>query len=911
MTESSVQAAPATPRIVGRDAELRMILQTVRAAKRGRGGSLLIVGDPGIGKTILLDAAGDMAMADGLLVLRAAGVEFEADISFAGLNQMLLPVMRDTALTTGPQSEALRVALGLATGPAPSFLAVSNAILALLGELAQAAPVLLVVDDLPWLDRPSAIVLGLVARRLSGLQAGLVIGQRTGETSFFEHSGMPQLMLHPLDDAASDELLKQRFPDLSPRARRRIVDEAQGNPLALTELPAVRSGASTSSLPMSRKLQEVFASRITDLPAATRSLLLMAALSGPADLRVIVGSTADLENLDPALRDGIVSLDPQSGRLSFRHPLSRLAVVELSTPGERNRAHRSLADRSPDPVRRAFHLAESTVEPDDAIAGVVERAAHIVLARGDAVSSVETLTRAAELSVDQAARVRRLAEAATIGAELIGELGNAEELLESASRSADDPSGSLQLSTAAASLLFNRESVVDTPHRLLTLALQAHADSADRETLSDALYLLIVVCYFGGRAELWPPYYAAVKYLGDDVPTSLVLLSAMHGDPARLGATTVHLLEDELHRLPRMENPAEIMRLTVASVFADRIGEGREALLRVVEDGRRGGATAAAINAIVNLSVDAWKHGRWDEAEQLVAEGSELSSGHGYLRYTWCFEGYVLNLVRAARGDDKAVSGAEELDQWGRARGALVVSAMAYEIYCMAALTRGDFESAYQAAVEISPAGVLRSHMPHALWVVFDLVESAMRTGREQEARAHVAAAREAQLDGLSSRLALSLHGAEALAADDADKVRLFERALAGPDVEQWPFLLGRVRLCYGETLRRRRQITEARRQLAMAQEIFGRLGAVPWSRRAENELRATGMAGSEPRATLTAQEREIAQLAATGMTNKEIGERLALSPRTVAAHLYRAFPKLGITSRAALRDALSALHSG
>lgn len=892
-----------------------MIRETVRAAERGSGGSLLIVGDPGIGKTILLDAAADMALGDGLVVLRAAGVEFEADISFAGLNQMLLPVMRDTAATGGPQSEALRVALGLAAGPAPSFLAVSNAILAMLGELAATAPVLLVVDDLPWLDRSSAIVLGLVARRLSGLRAGLIIGQRTGETSFFEHSGMPQLMLYPLDDSASDELLKDRFPDLSPRTRRRIVDEAQGNPLALSELPAVRSGTSTvATMPMSRKLQEVFASRINDLPAATRSLLLMAALSGPADLRVVVGSTEDLENLDPALRDGIVSLDPQSGRLSFRHPLSRLAVVELSTPGERNRAHRALAERSPDPVRRAFHLAESTVEPDDAIAGIVERAAHIVLSRGDALASVETLTRSAELSVDRTARVRRLAEAATIGAELLGELNSAEELLEIASRSADDPSGSLQLSAAAASVLFNRDSVVDTPHRLLTLALQAHAANADRETLSDALYLLIVVCYFGGRAELWPPYYEAVKYLGDDVPTSLVLLSAMHGDPARRGAATVHLLEDELHRLPRLENPAEIMRLTVASVFADRIGEGREALLRVVEDGRRGGAAAAAINAIVNLSVDAWKRGRWDEAEQFVAEGSELSSGHGYLRYTWCFEGYVLNLVRAARGDDKAIGGAEELDQWARARGALVVSAMAYEIYCMAALTRGDFEAAYQAAVEISPAGVLRSHMPHALWVVFDLVESAMRTGRDAEARAHVAAAREAQLDRLSTRLALAVHAAEALVADDADKVRLFERALAGPDVEQWPFLLARVHLCYGEMLRRRRQITEARRHLTAAQEMFGQLGATPWARRAENELRATGVAGvtsSEPRPTLTAQEREIAHLAATGMTNKEIGERLALSPRTVAAHLYRAFPKLGITSRAALRDALSALSEG
>ncbi|MFI5892436.1 AAA family ATPase [Actinoplanes sp. NPDC051513] len=887
--------------LFGRDDELRTVLTTVRA-----GGSLLVAGEPGIGKSALLDAAAERAHGEAHAVLRAAGVEFEAGISFAGLNQLLMPVVRDGAAA----EPALRVALGLAEGAAPSFLALANAILALLGELGRAAPVLVVVDDFPWLDRSSAIVLGMVARRLSGLPAALIGGQRTGEAGFFEHGGMARLMLDPLDDRAGDELLRDRFPALSPRARRRVLGEAQGNPLALTELPGARSGTpAPAALPMSRKLQEVFAARIDALPTASRDLLLMAALSGPADLRAVAGSADNLASLDPALREGIVALDHRSGRVGFRHPLSRLAVVGLSTPGERHRAHRALADRASDPVRRAFHLAESTVEPDEAVAGAVERAAHIVLARGDAVAGVETLTRAAELSADRDARLRRLAEAATIGAEVLGELGNAEELVEIAGRSAGDPSGSLQLSTAAASVLFNRDSVVDTPHRLLTLTLRAQAARADPETLSEALQLLLVVCYFGGRAELWPPFHEAMAHLGESVPVSLVVLRAMHGDPARLGADTVRLLEDELRRLPAMENPADIIRLGVASVFADRIGDCRQALLRVVEDGRKGGAAAAAINAIVSLSVDAWKHGRWGEAERLVAEGQELAAGLGYLRYVWCFEGYVLNLIGAARGDERAGPAAEELDQWARSRGALVVRAMAFEIHCLAALGRGDFDAAFRAATEISPAGVLRPYMPHALWVIFDLVESATRTGRDEQARAHVAAAREARLDQLSSRLALAVHGAQALVADDKDRVRLFERALAGPDADQWPFLLARVRLCYGETLRRRRQVAEARRQLAAAQEVFETLGARPWARRAGNELRAAGVAAPEPRSGLTAQEREIAQLAATGMTNREIGERLALSPRTVAAHLYRVYPKLGITSRAALRDALSALR--
>ncbi|TCN41905.1 regulatory LuxR family protein [Kribbella orskensis] len=906
--------APCSPhsssQLVGRESELRMIHETVRAAER-TGGTLLVVGDAGIGKSVLLDAAAAVAAGNGDRVLRAAGVEFETDISFAGLNQLLLPVMREAALRDSPQSGPLRVALGLDSGPAPNFLAVSNAVLELLAELAAAVPVLLVVDDVPWLDRSSAVVLGLVARRLTDVRVGLLVGQRTGANGFFEYSGMTQLVLRPLDDAASEELLRQRHPQLGPRARRRILDEAQGNPLALTELPALRDGRKPlSALPMSRRLHEVFAVRISGLPDATRELLLLAALSGPCYLRVIAGSVEAIRHLDPALREGVVELDQQTGKLSFRHPLSRLAVVELSTLAERNEAHRLLADRSPDPVRRARHLAEATVEPDEEVAGLVEQAAHIVLRRGDAVASVETLTRAAELSVDRQARIRRLAEAATIGAEVTGTLGSAEELLATANQYAVDPSSSLQLSMAAASVLFNRDCAVDTPHRLLTLALEAHADKVDSETLAEALQLLAMVCYFGGRAKLWVPFHTEMDRLGAAAPASLVLLSGLW-DPVYRAKSVLPLLDDELRSLGGLDNPWEIIRIGVASVYVDRIGECREALWRVVEDGRQGGAVSAAINAIVSLTVDGWMHGRWDEVDVLVAEGRELAKLHGYLRYTWVFDGYISNLVGAARGIETAEAGAAELDQWAGSRGALVVKGMAQQIYCLVALGRGDFDTAYRYAAEISPPGVFPPYMPQALWVLFELVESAMRSGREREARAHVEAARAASIDELSSRLAVVVRGAEALVAPEDRRTELFEQALAVPGAEQWPFDLARVRLCYGEALRRERHIAAARRQLSAARAVFDQLGARPWARRAANELRAAGLTRSQashPAAIpLTAQEREIAMLAATGLTNKEIGERLALSPRTVAAHLYRTFPKLGITARAALRDALSA----
>jgi DNA-binding CsgD family transcriptional regulator len=884
--------------LVGREVELAAIRKTVDS-----GGALLVVGDVGIGKSALLDDAVAYAVQHGHRVLRSAGVEFEADISFAGLNQLLLPVMRGRHTQ---QSQPLRVALGLDSGPVPNFLTVSNAVLELLADLADTAPVLLVVDDIPWLDRSSAVVLGLVARRLTELPVSLLIGRRTGSTAFFEYGGMQQLVVDPLDDFASDELLRHRHPELTSRARRRIAEEAQGNPLALTELPSVRNGsAALTALPICSRLHDVFAERISGLPEPTRELLLLAALSSPIDQRAV-------DVFGPvrvALDEGVVQVHERTGKLVFRHPLSRLAVVELSAIGDRRRAHKLLADRSTDPVRRAWHLAEATVEPDERVAEIVDQAAHIVLSRGDAVASVETLTRAAELSVDRDARVRRLAHAAIIGAEVNGELGNAAELLALANRSMIDPTSSIQLSTAAAYVLFNRDCAIDTPHRLLTLALEAHAHKVDAKTLTEALALLATVSYFSGRAELWEPFHAQMERLGPEAPVSLTILAG-NWDPVYRGRSVLPLLKAETDGLARTDNPSEIIGLGVASVYLDRIGDCREALWRVVEDGRQGGAVSAAINAIVSLSVDDWMHGRWDEVEQLVDEGRALATEHGYLRYSWVFDGYIGYLVNAARGVGTAEAAADELDRWAGARGALLVQSMARQIRCLTALGRGDFEAAYRYAVEVSPAGVFPSHMPHALWVLFDLVESAVRSGRESQARAHVAAAQATSIDELSSRLALVVRGAEALVAPDERRTECFERALAVPGAEQWPFDLARVRLCYGEALRRQRQIAAARRELTAALSVFDQLGAAPWSRRAKNELRATGLTravAAHPAATgLTAQEREIALLAATGLTNKEIGERLALSPRTVAAHLYRVFPKLGITARAALRDALS-----
>lgn len=355
-----------------------------------------------MGKTALLNAVADAASATGAMVLRAAGVEFEGDISFAGLNQALFPLLADVGELGAAHRDALRVALGFGAGPAPDWLLVSSAAVALLRHVAGRVPLLPAVDDLPWTDRASAGVLSFAARRLAGSRVGLLVAYRTGAPSWFDRAGLPDFQLKPLADAAAAELVAARFPGLNPRVRSRVLGAAQGNPLALLELPLALSDAQRSAaaplpsvLPLSQRLQELFTSRVASLPPATRALLLAAALEGTADLRALAAAGSrdyQLDDLGPAERDGLVQAYEQ--RVTFRHPLIRSAVVEASTLGERQKAHRALAAALADqPELRAWHLGEACVEPDEQVASLLEDAARDILRRGDYFGAVARLTR--------------------------------------------------------------------------------------------------------------------------------------------------------------------------------------------------------------------------------------------------------------------------------------------------------------------------------------------------------------------------------------------------------------------------------------------------------------------------------------------------------------------------------------
>jgi DNA-binding CsgD family transcriptional regulator len=908
--------------LIGRRRELASVRAFIERA-RSDGEALLIFGEPGVGKTRLLDAAADMASSAGTRVLGASGVEFEAGISFSGLNQLLLPLLAEFMHLTATHRDALNVALGFGDGPAPNRLVVSNASLTLLRHGAAAQPILIVIDDLPWFDRASAEVLKLVARRLSGTRIGVLGASRSGEESFFDRSELPALELQPLDEHAASQLIDTHFPALGPAIRQRILSEAQGNPLALLELPPAWTTGRRSplealprTLPLSRRLQGLFATRIAALPPRTRELMLLMALDGTDDVHVLhVVDGPALSDLDPAERARVAYLDPDTHRLAFRHPLIRAAVVELATADERQRANRELAQLWIDqPERRAWHLAEATMEPDEEVAALLEQASHRVLARGDVVASVAALTRAAELSPRAAESNRRLAAAAYVGTDVTGQLRGAVRILDEVRRADPEFTGSLQAASAAAAVLLNADGDVDTAHRLLVTAIENHAAAGglgDSE-LKNALHTLLQVCYAGGRDELWEPFERAIARLAPDIPAALYLGSKTMANPVRTPAAVLEQLANEVDELTHELDPTRIVRLAMACNFVDRVPGCRDALWRVVRAGREEGAIASGINALLMLGVDDYWSGQWDDAQSLLDEANALCHIHGYGLLSMAVRA-MLALLAAARGDDEAarlLSG--QMLQWATPRRVGAVQCFAWQVRTLAALGRGDFEDAYQQASRISPAGTIPRYAHGAQDVLFDLVEAAVHTGRNAEAAAHVAAIRESNAAALSSRFALFASGSAAIAAaSDSDAVELFEQALAIPGTDRWAFIMARVQLAYGERLRRMLRMAPARIQLIAALETFERLCAQPWIRRAHNELRATGQ--SRPRADgyamapLTAQEREIALLAASGLTNKQIAERLFLSPRTVGGHLHRIFPKLGIATRAALRDALAA----
>ncbi|MBW8802677.1 MAG: AAA family ATPase [Catenulisporales bacterium] len=905
-----------TATIVGRHDEQTELAAFVDATA---GHALVLRGETGVGKSALAQHAAVLAERAGYTVVRAAGVEAESELPYAGLHQILHPLLAGLTQLDDGSRAVFDAVFGRAEGDPPSVMSLGIAVLSLLSHAAAQRPLLLVLDDGQWLDDSSVDVCGFVGRRLVGSRVKLLAAVRTDIPSRFDTAALPELPVTALAEEDARLLLDQRYPGLGNRIRRIVLEQAQGNPLALLELPAhvcAQPGepddAAGRPVSLPRRLQHIYGARIADLSDAVRAELLMGALGG-------VGTGPDgttaagryrMSDAEEAVAGGLVDIEPATGDFVFRHPLVRSTVVQMATPNQRRAAHQRLAQLYRDDLeRRATHLAAATVDPDGEVADILEAAAESVTRRGGALAAVAWLTRAAELSEDHAERSRRLADAAFIAGHA-ARLGQARRLASAypAAGAAQTPAAVL----ASAYQAFFEDGDVRSTHRQVTAAVEKsrHAGPTESdEVLTRLVNLLLAISQYAGERDVWERTHEVLASVDGRVTELSRLYSSSWSDVVRHGAGWAATVKRAAADLPDLE-PWNVTRLAVAAYHLDVLSDYRPYLQRVVGRELETGAVASGMVMLHLIMIDQMTAGEWDAADRTGGRVLSLAVEHGYELFAAQSRAYLAQLA-AARGDvGRARDLQAEVEAWARPRGLGFLTQLADSAGVTAALSTGDYEAAYLYAIGITPPGAFKPYTYQASRTLLDLVEAALHTGRAAQARQHALAAREADLPEISPRLALITFGALAMTTDDDKEAEeMFARALAHPEASRFPFELARIRLAHGIRVRHVKGRAAARHLLAAASESFERLGAAGWAERSRAELRATGVvprASMLNLASLTWQERRIADLAASGLTNKEIGKRMHLSPRTVSSHLYRIFPKLGITTRAALRDALS-----
>ncbi|WP_327699375.1 helix-turn-helix transcriptional regulator [Streptomyces sp. NBC_00459] len=921
--------------IVGRDRELALLADLVNEvtaeaadAPGGQPRVVVVTGGPGAGKSVLLDAAGRTALRAGVRVLRCRGCEGESGLPFAGLHQLLRPVLDLAEGLPGRQRAALLGVFGLdpeqAQDAVPDPLLTSLGALTLLSDAASRGPLLLVIDDAHWLDVGTLDILAFVARRLEGEQVAMVLAARDNAVPRQFARERRRLTVEPLTPAAAGRLLDLQPEPPVGRARSRILDQAAGVPLALVELaraisrdPAAGQDGVTDALPLTDRLEAIFAADLPELPAPTRRLLLLAAAAETAELPVILsaaGDTAVPGDWRPAERAGLVRID--DGRLHFRHPLIRSAVYQSASYAERHAAHTALADvLTGDPDRRAWHLAAAVSGVDEEAAQGLEDSAGRAQRRGGYAAAAAALERAARLSPDPGVRSRRLVRAATMAMHAghprwVGELATHVLTL------TDDPAVLAHASLLAGWALAVTTRFEDSLGFLLPVA-DATVDT-DPALALDALGTATTPAYHSGD----PSFRERIQRITERVPPQDdegARVWALAGcDPVRNREQALALLRgtDWTEDPPGADQDQRLSRLVVVGAAAWVLDETAEAvrLLGAALDHLRRTPTAGANATVANaLGLALYESGSWTRARTIFDESYRTAAETG-LEIVAAGSPVMGATILARRGDTEAARAAVQR----AVHGVDLPNSRSLQVrrhYALgaAALAEGDHAAAYTRfrAVYTQEAEPEPVHFHASHYYLADLTAAAVRTGRADEARRIVDATRGRLVaGGVSARLAAVLHRAEALLSEGDEAEGHFTAALADPAGEQWLFERALVRLDYAEWLRRRRRSVEARPQLTAALDAFERVGARPWTERARAELRAAGVTPTTtaPRdvlAELTPQQFQIARLAAAGLTNREIGERIFLSPRTVGFHLYRIFPKLGITGRAQLRDTL------
>ncbi len=923
-----VSLAPQTPPLVGRGDEL-LLIERLLAGGSHDGSALALSGEPGVGKTAVLQAAVVMAEAQGFTVLIVHGVEFEAELTFAGLHQLLLTVDTYASHLSETHQSALDAAMGVEGSASADALVVSAAVVALLRAAAVDKRLLLVVDDLQWLDRASARVLTFVARRVSSLPAVMLCAARDNAIKLLMGSGLIIHRLLPLAPADASELLRSRHPTLATPVRERLLKEANGNPLALLELPSalsaeqrVNASALPDVLPLNDRLKATFGARFGKLPESTKRIVLRAALTSSdqvAALNLNSDVDRDLAALQIAQQERLVRIDNANLRLNFAHPLIRTAVVELSTAAEVRAAHLALAEHDTiDPDRRAWHLAAAAVDADESIAFLLEKTALRNLQRGDTGNAVETMLRAAELTPDEHERDTRLLRAGHL-ATITGEFVDLDTLLARARADGGPEEALYATATAAISGIVSGNCDVIAAQRMLSEVIRTHAGNyqASNAALMAAVGAMSIICPHIGQSDAWQEYISIVDRLTPRAPRDTYLMRTLFVDPAQVNTDALEELHLAIAGLTHEAEQQRVVKVATAGIFVDAMAGCIQPLLTIIGSSERAESAVLAGPAMTVVAAHAFATGKWDEAEHWHDKAIDQLVGRGFETALLYPHHYRRGKLAALRGDfARARDCIDVVVAWASPRRAFGALDAVKHIQTLVAISAGDFDAAYATASAISPPGQFPSCVPNAIEISLDLVEACVRTGRQAEAVAHVTEMRRLGIARLSSRCALRVAGCTAIAAANDEATALFEIALATPEGASWPWEFARIQLAYGQHLRRNKgSLADARRQLTAARDSFDRLGAVPWSTRAAAELRATPAShrrGSSGRPSgLTPQERQIAMLAATGLSNKEIAKRVYLSDRTVGAHLYRVYPKLGITSRAALRDALSDLDAG
>lgn len=861
-------------------------------AKGGQSGALVIRGDAGIGKSTLLEYA--VARAGDARVVRALGVETESEFAYSGLHELVRPLLDRLSELPPVQADALRGALALAEAQGAGRLYIGAATLSLLASASEDGPLLCVIDDAHWLDEASAGALAFAARRLEAEGVIMLFAAR-GEG--FRTSGIPELELGGLDTEAAVVLLDHDANvRVSPQLADELVAATGGNPLALLELPRRLTSEQLQGgeplphpVPVGESLEHVFAAQARSLSEEARRALVIAATADTRAMRVITrtGGTnpAAFEECEDA---GLLAIE--EGRVTFKHPLVRSAVYHQATAAERRAAHRALADgfagEGKYAERRAWHSAAATMEPDEEVAGRLERAASKASDRRGHVAAASMFERAARLTPENEPRARRLYLAAH-SSWLAGQADRALRLLDDA-----DSAGAGDLLRADVCYLQSRiELRTDAPGGVVDRLVAEAGRVEPLDPIRAGAMLATAAEGSIGAARLELARRAVSLTKGHDdaagLLASLVLTRALL-DAGNAAEAQEHLVQarETLAANRDVRHDPELILAAVETLGG--VGVGDDDLFRELLDEVTAAARAHAVVVLPRaLLQTAWldfESGRWTDASLSFYEAARLADeiGQGRERTAAIAGNGLIDALRG-RVADASMAAGQLRDAGGTAA----------RILGLLALGSGDADAAI-AQLEIAVAdpkpSILRRGLPapHV-----DLVEAYLRAGRRQEAEA----------------------AAEQLRGGDADWARaLLEGSGAFADVSRHfverPFLLARIRLNLGEQLRRDGSRREARDELKAALAVFEQLDAEQWSERTRRELLASGETARKRQPStldeLTPQELQIARMVAAGTSQKEVAAKLYLSPKTIEYHLGKVYRKLGITSGRQLHHRLT-----